>query len=298
MKHYIKLLRIKDWVKNFFLFLPSFFAGVLFQIENLELLIGGFFAFSFIASSIYILNDYMDIEDDRKHPTKSKRPLAAGTVSKPAAIGIFIILILAGISIGYFLDSSFKFLFILGLYFCINLGYCLGLKNISILDVMILSSGFVLRVKAGAVLSDVPTSHWFSIMIFLLSLFMALAKRRDDVLLKISTGNDMRKSIKGYNLDFLNTMLGLFSAIMIVAYIMYTVDGAIIERLQTHRLYYTSVFVIAGLMRYLQITLVNQESGSPTKILYRDRFIQIVLVLWVASFYFILYMRDVTIFRK
>lgn len=298
MKQYLKLLRIKDWVKNFFLFLPSFFAGVFFEVDRIELLIAGFFAFSFIASSIYILNDYMDIEDDRKHPEKCKRPLASGAVNKQSAIIIMIFLIVAGGLIGYFIDSSLKFLFILGLYFFMNLSYCLGLKGVSILDVIILSSGFVLRVKAGAELSNVPTSHWFIIMIFLLSLFMALAKRRDDVLLKLSTGHDMRKSIKGYNLDFLNTMLGLFSAIMIVAYIMYTVDQSTIDRLQTHRLYYTSLFVIAGLMRYLQITLVNQESGSPTKILFKDRFIQIVLVFWIISFYFILYMREVTIFKK
>ncbi len=135
-------------------------------------------------------------------------------------------------------------------------------------------------------------------MTFLLSLFMAIAKRRDDLLLKATTGTDMRKSMSGYNLDFLNTMLGLFSAIIIVAYINYTVSTLTIIRLGTHRLYYTSLFVIAGLMRYLQITFVLKKSGSPTEILYKDLFIQVTLVLWIISFFVILYLRDIIIFKN
>jgi len=131
-----------------------------------------------------------------------------------------------------------------------------------------------------------------------LSLFMAIAKRRDDLLLKVSTGTDMRKSMRGYNLDFLDTMLGLSSAIVIVAYINYTVSPVTVARLGTHNLYYSSLFVIAGLMRYLQITFVLKESGSPTEILYKDHFIQITLALWVLSIYAILYLKDVTIFSR
>ncbi len=127
---------------------------------------------------------------------------------------------------------------------------------------------------------------------------MAIAKRRDDLLLKGATGTDMRKSMSGYNLDFLNTLLGLSSAIIIVAYINYTVSPVTIYRLGTYRLYYSSLFVIAGLMRYLQITFVLKKSGSPTEILYKDFFIQMTLILWVISIYVILYLRDVTIFRK
>lgn len=127
---------------------------------------------------------------------------------------------------------------------------------------------------------------------------MAIAKRRDDLLLKGTTGTDMRKSMSGYNLDFLNTMLGLSSAIIIVAYINYTVSPRTIERLGTYRLYYSSLFVIAGLMRYLQITFVLKKSGSPTEILYKDFFIQITLALWVVSIYVILYLRDIHIFSK
>jgi decaprenyl-phosphate phosphoribosyltransferase len=298
MKYYLQLLRPKDWAKNLFLIVPSFFAGQFFVPSRLPQILEGFIAFCFFASSIYIINDYRDIEDDRKHPVKCNRPLASGKVKKGIALYICLCLLVLGCILGWLADSHFLFLFILGLYFVINLFYSFGLKNIAILDILILSSGFVLRVKGGAVISKVDTSEWLIIMTFLLSLFMAIAKRRDDLLLKGATGTDMRKSAKGYNLEFLNTLLGLSSAIIIVAYINYTVSPITVMRLGTYRLYYSSLFVIAGLMRYLQITFVFKKSGSPTEILYKDFFIQITLALWVISIYVILYLRDVTIFGK
>lgn len=301
MRDYIKLLRPKDWAKNLFLFIPSFFAGKLFNPSEFQTqfpsLIGGFIAFSFLASSIYIINDYRDIEDDRKHPKKCKRPLASGRVKKGVGLTICILLAIAGLGLSYWLDPNLKFLFITGIYFALNMGYCFGLKNISILDILIVSTGFVLRVKGGAALGGIHTTEWLIIMTFLLALFMAIAKRRDDVMLKVSTGTDMRKAIKGYSLEFLNTLLGLFCAILIVAYINYTVSGALYQQFGW-RLYYTSLFVIAGIMRYLQITFVLNQAGSPTEILYKDRFIQLTLILWMASFYFILYFKDITVFAK
>ncbi|HEY0679701.1 MAG TPA: decaprenyl-phosphate phosphoribosyltransferase [Chitinophagaceae bacterium] len=297
IRDHILLLRPKDWAKNLFLFVPSFFAGNFFDVSRIASLALGFLTFSFLASCIYIINDYRDIEDDRKHPVKQNRPLASGKVKKQTAVIICFILFLASLALGYYLDTSLQLLFVLGIYFILNFSYSMGLKNIAILDILILASGFVLRVKAGAIISEVDTSEWLMIMTYLLALFMAIAKRRDDMLLKIATGTNMRKSITGYNLDFLNTLLGLFSAIIIVSYIMYTVSEMTILRLGTHRLYYTSVFVMAGLMRYLQITFVAGKSGSPTEILYKDRFIQLTLVLWIMSFYVILYLRDKTFFE-
>ena len=298
MKHYIKLLRPKDWAKNLFLFIPSFFAGNIFNLKEILSLSAGFVTFCCFASSIYIINDYRDIEDDRRHPQKCKRPLAAGLVRKPIALLLCIFLFLGGALVGYLIDPGWKFLFVAGVYFFLNLAYSFGLKNISILDILILSAGFVIRVKGGAILTNTDTSSWLIIMTFLLALFMSIAKRSDDVLLKLSSGSEMRKSVTGYNLDFLNTMLGLFCAIIIVAYIMYTVDPSTFSRLRAYRLYYTSLFVVAGLMRYLQITFVHEKSASPTEILYKDRFIQATIILWVASFYVILYLRDVVIFKN
>jgi 4-hydroxybenzoate polyprenyltransferase len=298
MKYYLKLLRPRDWSKNLFLFVPSFFAGRFFISDRFGAMITGFAAFCCVASSIYIINDYRDIADDRKHPVKSGRPLAAGLVNRSLSIFISILLLVAGLLLAFAADRSLQFLFILIIYFLLNLLYSFGLKNMAILDILIVAAGFVLRVKGGAVLAGVDTSEWLIIMTFLLSLFMAIAKRRDDLLLSGSTGTDMRKSMSGYNLGFLDTMLGLFSAIIIVAYINYTVSEATVIRLGTHRLYYTSLFVIAGIMRYLQITFIENRSASPTDILLKDLFIQVTLVLWILSFFVILYFRNTTIFGR
>jgi decaprenyl-phosphate phosphoribosyltransferase len=297
MKYYIKLLRPKDWAKNAFLVIPVFFSGKLFDIPRLELIIAGFFAFSFVASSIYILNDYRDIEQDRKHPLKSKRPLAAGTAKPGIALAVAAVLLVTGFFLAYIADPTLRFISILAVYFFINIFYSLGLKDISILDILIIAAGFVLRLKAGGYIAHLDVSPWLTLMTLLLSLFMAIAKRRDDILLQMQTGASLRKSVKGYNLEYLNTMLGLFSAIIIVTYIMYTLSPRTYERLRNYHLYYTSIFVIAGLMRYLQITLVKNEAGSPTDILFKDRFIQISIALWIASFYVILYLNTVSIFQ-
>ena len=297
MNHYIRLLRLKDWAKNAFLFVPVFFAGKLFDLSRLTHLLSGFFAFSLIASTVYIINDYRDMEDDRKHPIKSKRPLAAGKVKPAVAVLITCFAIPCGFLLAFFADETYRFIAILAVYFIINIMYSLGLKNISILDIIIIASGFVLRVKGGGYIANVDVSPWLTLMVLLLALFMAIGKRRDDILLKLQTGLDMRRSIKGYNLDFLNTMLGLLSAIIIVTYIMYTLSPKTYERLQNYHLYYTSIFVIAGLMRYLQIILVHNKAGSPTEVLYKDRFIQATLLLWIASFYVILYLKNITIFE-
>jgi decaprenyl-phosphate phosphoribosyltransferase len=291
----IKLIRVKDWAKNGFLFLPLFFAGELFNTARYMPLLLGFIAFSFVASSIYVINDYRDIEDDQKHPVKKNRPLASGAVSKATAIIILIVLLAGGFSIAWFVRD--KFVFVLGLYFLLNLAYSFGLKKIPILDIMILAIGFVLRIKAGSVIALTPLSEWIVIMVFLLAIFMATGKRRDDVLLKIESGVDMRKASKGYNLEFLNVLLALISAVIIVAYFMYTMSPEVKERLGTYRLYYTCLFVMAGIMRYLQIIYVSADSGSPTKILYKDRFIQITILLWIASFISIIYFKDITIFN-
>lgn len=295
MKEYIKLIRPKDWAKNLFLLVPVFFAGQIFETQTLLEILGGFVCFSLVASSIYIINDYRDIEEDKIHPEKRTRPLASGSVSKTAAILICVVFLITGFGMAWFIRD--KFLFVLGLYFLLNLGYSFGLKNIAILDIFIIATGFVLRVKAGAVIARIGLSEWLTIMVFLLALFMAIAKRRDDVLIKIASGTDMRKAVKGYNLDFINAAISLICAVTIVSYFMYTMSPEVVARLETHRLYYTCLFVLAGIFRYLQLVFVQQSSQSPTKILYRDRFIQLAILGWIISFYFILYVKDFTIFN-
>lgn len=287
---YISLLRPKEWVKNTFLFIPLFFAGEFTNLGKIGQLFFGFISYSLVASAIYIINDYRDVTSDRLHPVKKFRPLAAGTVSQPAALVIMCLLVITGFFIAYLL--KLKFLFILTLYFLLNLLYSFGLKNISILDILIVSSGFVFRIKSGGAISGINVTTWLNVMVFLLALFMAIAKRRDDILLKIQSGIDIRKSIKGYNLEFLNFSLILITGVTLVAYLMYTVSPDVVARHNTYRLYYTCLFVIAGVMRYLQLTFVENNTGSPTKILYKDRFIQLTILFWIISFCIIIYMPD------
>ncbi|PVD53391.1 decaprenyl-phosphate phosphoribosyltransferase [Terrimonas sp.] len=292
---YLKLLRPKDWAKNLFLYVPLFFSGDIFDTSKIINVFIGFIAFCFIASSIYIINDYGDREDDRKHPEKRNRPLASGKASPAVALIICGILIIAGFAIAYFTNN--RFFILLSIYFVLNLAYSFGLKNIPILDIFIIAIGFSLRIRSGGALAHVDVTIWMNIMVFLLALFMAIGKRRDDVLIKLSSGVDMRKVVKGYTIDFLNTMLALVSAVMIVSYFMFTVSEGVIKRHHTERLYITALFVMAGIMRYLQIIYVHADSGSPTKILYKDRFIQISILLWMISFYFLIYAKKIPFFN-
>jgi len=292
---YLKLIRPKDWAKNLFLFLPLFFGQQILDFHKVIAVSYGFIAFCCIASSIYIINDYRDREDDRKHPVKCKRPLASGAIAPASALVLCGLLMILGFGLAWWIRE--KFLVVLAIYFLVNLAYSMGLKSIAVLDIMLLAAGFVLRIKGGSVISFVPLSQWIVVMVFLLAIFMAIGKRRDDVLLKLSLGTDMRKSVKGYNLEFLNVLLALVSAIIIVAYLMYTLSPETVIRLGTYRLYYTGIFVMAGIMRYLQIIYLSADSGSPTKILYKDRFIQVTLLLWVASFVVILYLKNAILFK-
>src|SRR5690606_36734123 len=244
-----------EWAKNLFLYIPLFFAGEIFNWLKVVHVFEGFLAFCCIASSIYIINDYADKDDDKKHPEKRNRPIASGAVSAGSALTIFAILTGAGFFIAYFIST--KFFFLLGLYFSLNIGYSFGLKNIPILDIFIIAIGFALRVRSGGSIAKVDVTIWLNIMVFLLALFMAAGKRRDDALLYISSWRDMRKFANGYTLDYLNALLLLISAVMIVAYLMQTMSERVIFIHSTKRLYVTFLFVMAGIMRYLQIIYVN-----------------------------------------
>ncbi len=287
MLSYIQLIRPQQWIKNALIFLPAYFAGTIFLDDNFYYLLSGFLSFSLVASAIYILNDYRDIEADRIHPKKKSRPLASGKVKPGLAIILMFLLIGAGLFLAYLVNL--KFLFLLSFYLVLNVGYCFGLKHIALLDIFIVSSGFLIRAVSGGVIISIPISQWLVIMVFFGALFLALAKRRDDVLINLNSGKVMRKSVQSYNLDFTNACLTMITGVIIVAYLMYTISPDVTSRLKSNHVYYTTIFVIAGIMRYLQITLVEGNSGSPTKILYSDKFIILTIIAWLLSFYVIIY---------
>ncbi len=281
MKQTIKLLRPHQYIKNLFVFAPLFFTFT-FTFEQIIDCIVVFILFSLIASSIYILNDYMDIEEDRQHPTKKYRPLASGKVSKNSAKILFIFLAFLPLFISFFIST--KLFFVLAIYFILNIAYSLGLKHITIIDIFIIASGFVLRLFAGASVIDNQLSMWIIIMTFLLALFLAIAKRRDDVLLA-NDGVETRKNIDGYNLEFVNAVMVFMAGVIVVAYVLYTVSDDVISRLHSTNLYLTAFFVILGVMRYMQITFLEGNSGSPTKVVLKDRFLQLTILFWLASFF-------------
>jgi len=277
----IVLLRPEHYVKNLFIFAPLFFSFK-FNIINISNSLLAFFLFSLVASSAYVFNDLMDIDEDRNHPIKKLRPLADGRVSFTSAK--ILIASLAIIPLLIAVTINMNLFFVLFLYLALNFMYSLKLKHITIIDISIIAAGFILRLFAGSFSINEDLSMWIIIMTFLLALFLALAKRRDDVLLAIS-GTKTRKNIDGYNLEFINSAMVLMSGIIVVAYILFTTSAETINKFHTEYLYVTSFFVILGILRYMQITFVEKDSGNPTYILYKDRFLQTIIISWLISFY-------------
>jgi 4-hydroxybenzoate polyprenyltransferase len=287
MTELLKLIRVHQWTKNLFVFTPLFFSGKLMDSDKLIPSLIGFVCFCLAASSIYIINDFFDIEKDKLHPNKKNRPLASGAISKSVAIVLFIILISLSVVFSFIINK--ELFSVILFYVFINFLYTLKLKQISLVDVFIVSTGFVLRVAAGGCLSGILVSHWLYIMTFLLALFIALAKRRDDVLILIETGSEMRKSIKGYNLEFISSAISILCSVLIVTYLLYITSPEVVNRFNGKHPYISTVFVILGVLKYLQITIVQEKSGSPSKILLNDRFIQVVIICWVMFFISIIY---------
>ncbi len=287
IKNVVKLIRPHQYVKNLLIFMPFFFAGQVTDVLTFGKAFVAFLAFSISASAVYILNDYRDIDSDKMHPKKKERPLAAGLISKKMAIILMCIFSLIGTILMAVLSLD-AFIFLL-VYIILNFFYSFRLKQIAILDVTIIAIGFVLRIFVGAMVTDTIVSKWIVIMTFLLALFLALAKRRDDVIIFLNTGKKMRKVIDGYNLQLIDGAMMIMASVVIVAYILYTTSIEVIERLQNDYLYISALFVILGIMRYLQITFLENNSGSPTKIVLKDRFLQLTLLAWVSYFVWIIY---------
>lgn len=289
MTSYIKLLRPAQWVKNAFVFLPLFFGG---RIADLSLLLEGFiafFAFSFAASAIYCVNDIVDVEADRNHPVKCNRPVAAGRVSIAGAWMMSVLLAALGIGLALRF-GSIESASVVALYIALNLAYCFKLKQIAILDVFVIALGFVLRVALGGIMCGIWLSPWIVCMTFLLALFLAFAKRRDDVVIREETGVVTRRNTVGYNLPFLNQILGLLASVSMVCYIIYCLTPEVEARFHSEYVYVTAVFVLAGILRYMQLSMVDLKSGSPTRILLRDRFLHVCILGWLLTFCGIIYL--------
>lgn len=288
LRPYISLMRPRHYIKNLFVMIPPFFGGAMGRDGCLIAAIVCFAAFSLACSSIYCLNDIIDVEADRAHPLKRLRPVASGMVSRPRAYMLMALCLAA--SVGLTLAAGMaETLVIILIYYILNVAYCLKLKELAIVDVCIISLGFALRLMAGGVATGVVLSQWIVLVSFMLTLFLAFAKRRDDVVMMNETGHAPRRNTGRYNLTFINQAITITGAVMIVCYIMYTMSPDVTQRLGTDKLYLTSLLVVLEVLRYIQVAVVDGKGGDPIRIVTRDRVTQVILLSWIAVFLFLIY---------
>lgn len=282
----VGVVRIHQWVKNLFIFLPAFFGQQLNTTYGIPLVVT-FLAFSLAASAVYVLNDVVDVEADKKHPKKRNRPITSGALSKTSALLISLVLASSAFGIAFTVHKLVLASCIL--YVVQNILYSLWLKNYALLDISIISTGFLIRLFAGGVVAEVPVSNWMYIMTFLLAFLLALGKRRDDLLLLEQKGAKVRKASDGYSILFIDHLSVMLGGIIIVSYIMYTLTPDLIERVGNRQVYITSIFVFLGVLRYLQLELLRGKSGNPTLILLKDVPTQLIMISWMALFGYLLY---------
>ncbi len=274
----IRLLRPQQWVKNLLLAAPLFFTPSAVNGQNLMLIGLGILSFCGLSGAIYALNDVLDADRDRMHEEKRTRPVASGAVTPAQAVAVAILCGAGALGGAFALDFNFAVICIV--YVALNIAYSFYLKNVAILDVMTIALSFLLRIYAGSELIGHPTGPWIQLCTGLLALFLALAKRRDDLAREMVAAH--RPSLVGYNKSFLDSALTVVISGVLVSYVIYTTDREIAEKLGTARMYETVPFVVAGILRYLQLTLVHQRSGAPTTILLTDRASIAIVLGWIV----------------
>lgn len=278
MKKYFQLIRVKHWIKNFLIFIPLISAKVI-CFDNVRACIFGFLSFSFMSSFIYIVNDIRDIEKDRLHPKKKKRPLASGAIAKCTAIYIAVLMIILSIIINtiinnHLLNASLYFLLS---YMIINFIYSFGLKNVAIIDVILLATGFVIRVYYGAAIIGVKVSSWLFLTIMNASLFLGLGKRRKELV----HNKESRSVLKDYNEEFLDKFGYLTLTLTIVFYSLWSIDQG------SQYLYYTIPLLMIIFMKYC-LSIEKNDEGDPTTILFEDKLLLLLCAIYGFSVLFLL----------
>jgi len=283
LSHYIKLIRVKQWTKNLIIFSGLIFSENLFHSLLIEKSIAAFILFCFLSSSIYIANDICDLENDRQHPLKKERPLPAGLIPVKGAIILGVVLSLFVFVCAYYLNPVFFRICVI--YFVTFIVYSLFLKNVVIVDVLVISCGFVMRAIAGAVVIDVRYSPWFMVCTFLLSLFLALAKRRHEILLLNDNATAHRKILDEYSTYYLDQMISVVTPSTIIAYTIYTLSPDAISK----NLEYTVPFVVYGIFRYLYLVHQKGKGGRPELILLTDIPLLVNITIWGLLCVYIIY---------
>ncbi len=284
----VRLIRPKQWIKNGFVFAALIFARELFDQTMFLLALRAFMAFCCIASAVYIINDFADLEADRAHPEKKNRPLAAGTIRVSHAFMTLAVLLIAATAIVAGMNG--RFLLLLGTYFVINLAYSWKLREVFLLDVFIIAAGFMLRVLGGAYAIGVTVSSWLVLCSLFISLFLGFAKRRGELVSWEQSGaRAKRKTLLFYRLDFIDQLLTIAAAGTVISYALYTVAPRTVDTFGTDRLIYTTVFVMYGVFRYMYLVHTTSAVENPTGAVMSDIPIIVNATLWIAACVLLIY---------
>jgi 4-hydroxybenzoate polyprenyltransferase len=277
----LKSLRPQQWIKNFFIFAPLVFSRNLFNGPLVLKSLGAFAAFCLASSAHYIFNDLRDIEEDRRHPVKSMRPLASGRLKKGPAVVALVGIGAAGIALSAAIDTPFL-LIVLG-YLALQTLYSMWLKHVVIIDVFVVAAGFLIRVVAGGLAIRVEISSWLLICTILLSLFLAMGKRRHELVLLDKDATMHRPILKEYNTYLLDQMISVVTASTLVAYCLYTISEGTVAKFGTRNLLFTVPFVLYGIFRYLYLIHQKAEGGTPESLIVRDKPLLIDVFLWIVT---------------
>lgn len=286
MKHYLKLMRVHHYIKNGLVVVALACSGQLFVWDKLSAGILGFVAFSMISSVVYIINDICDMEKDRKHPTKCKRPLAVGAISIRSAWGLVAVLsAVAAVCNALTFDGSATILLIM--YLLLNLAYSFGLKNIAIVDVTILVTGFLIRILYGALVTKITISNWLYLTVIAVAFYFALGKRRNE--LKHLGDSETRQVLKSYSINFLDKNMGMCLTLANVFYALWSMDEKTISFYDNNYLIFTVPIVLLITMKY-SLDIEGESDGDPVEVLLRDKVLLVLCVIYLAIMFMILYL--------
>jgi 4-hydroxybenzoate polyprenyltransferase len=286
IREYLKLIRIKHWIKNVFVFVPVMFSKNLFTFEYILEVVYAFFAFSIASSIVYVFNDINDKAEDRFHPVKKYRPIASGKITVFKA-SIVLIVMIVSLSFSSFLFPT-SFIIVLSLYIFINFMYTIWLKKVVIVDLLCIAAGFMLRVLGGAYVINVDVSNWLVLTTLFISLFLAVMKRRSELEAQ-SANNSTREVLAHYSIKFIDQISMVTTGGLIICYALYSVSERTVTYFKSDYLVYTIVFVVYGIFRYIYLVYNKQMGEDPTEIILKDKSTLINLILYVSTLVLIIY---------
>lgn len=289
MQVYLNLLRVQSWIKNLLLVTPLVFSFHLFDTNLYLPVVAAFFSFSFLSSFVYVFNDLKDMESDKLHPRKKNRPLPSGRISRQAAGITGVLALLTSAALATVVNNT-SFYLALTSYLCINIAYITILKKISLVDCFCIATGFVIRVLAGCYAIAVIPSDWIVVVTFFLALFLAFSKRKSELVMLDKDSVQHRVALSGYSVKTLDVFIYICASICITAYLMYTLTSNSIPAGLHDSLKYSAFFVVFGLFRYIQINEAERNAdGDPTVLFYKDRLLQVTILLWVMYSVYVIY---------